>query len=144
MFLTLLLGAAILVTPSPADRALIFESAGFTSATGEYLMCDEETPLGLVVRDFNGDGRLDAIVTDGGSSCYGNAGNGFTLLTHTSMRKWTRLFSSEGTPTFLKSRANGWPDLEIGGPGECFQVLRWNGKTFADHRHHYEGKPCKP
>ena len=34
-------------------------------------------------------------------------------------------------------------DLEIGGPGFCFPVLRWTGKTFAVHRQHYEGKPCR-
>jgi hypothetical protein len=143
MLVPLLVGAAILVTPSRAERVVIFKAAGFTPTTGDYLMCDKETPLGLEVRDINGDGRLDAIVTDGGTECYGDSGTGFTLLTHTAMGKWTKLTASQGIPNFLKTRANGWPELEVGGPGFCFPVLRWTGKAFATHRHHYQGKPCK-
>ena len=39
-------------------------------------------------------------------------------------------------------RANGWPELQLGGPGFCFPVLRWNGTAFTSHRHAYEGKPA--
>ena len=36
------------------------------------------------------------------------------------------------------------PELEVGGPGFCFPVLRWNGRAFAPSRHAYDGKPCTP
>ena len=143
MLLTILLGAALAVTPSRSERAAIFKAAGFVPTTGQYLMCDKQTPLGLEVRDINGDGRLDAIVIDGGLECYGSTEAGFVLLTHSAMGKWTTLHSSPGIPHFLKTRANGWPELEVGGPGFCFPVLRWTGKTFANHRQQYEGKPCR-
>ena len=49
-----------------------------------------------------------------------------------------------GVATFLKTKANGWPELEVGGPGFCFPVLRWTGQAFATHRHAYDGKRCTP
>ena len=38
---------------------------------------------------------------------------------------------------------DGWPDIQVGGPGFCFPVLRWNGKEYILNRHEYEGKPCE-
>jgi hypothetical protein len=47
-------------------------------------------------------------------------------------------------PRFLATRGkDGWPDLEVGGPGFCFPVQRWNGRAYAQHRMEYEGKPCR-
>ena len=38
----------------------------------------------------------------------------------------------------------GWPDIQMGGPGFCFPVWRWNGSAYALNRFEYEGKRCKP
>ena len=46
MLLTILLGAALAVTPSRSERAAIFKAAGFVPTTGQYLMCDKQTPSG--------------------------------------------------------------------------------------------------
>ncbi len=53
------------------------------------------------------------------------------------------MLNSSGIPHFLKTRANGGPELEVGGLGFCFPVLRWTGNAFAGHRQPYEGKPCR-
>ena len=36
-------------------------------------------------------------------------------------------------PDALSTVSQGYPDLLIGGPGFEFPVLRWNGKTYANH-----------
>ncbi len=126
-----------------ADRVAIFKAAGFAPTAGNYLMCDRRTPLGLEARDINRDGRLDALVIDGGLECYGSTESGFVLLSHSAAGKWVKLHNSPGIPRFLSTRANGWPDLEVGGPGFCFPVLRWTGKEYATHRWQYQGKPCR-
>ena len=84
------------------------------------------------------------MVTESSAYCYGHTGTGFTLLTRSSAGAWTKLHESEGVANFLKTRSNGWPELEVGGPGFCFPVLRWNGKAFVTHRHAYSGKRCRP
>jgi hypothetical protein len=46
--------------------------------------------------------------------------------------------------SFLTTKGvGGWPDIEIGGPGFCFPVERWNGKQYVLHRYEYEGKRCR-
>ena len=47
-----------------------------------------------------------------------------------------------GMPEFLATKVNGWPELEVGGPGFCFSVVRWNGKAYVNNRLEYEGKRC--
>ncbi len=48
---------------------------------------------------------------------------------------WRLVDSGEGIATFLATRgAGGWPDLESGGPGFCFPVLRWDGTAYLPNR----------
>ena len=94
--------------------------------------------------DLNGDGRPEAIVTEGGTYCYGNTGTGFWLVSQQADGSWKLITNSQGSAEFLKTRGvGGWPDLLIGGPGFCFPVQRWNGKAYIPNRREYEGKPCK-
>ena len=55
-------------------------------------------------RDLNGDGRPKAIVTEGGSYCYGNTGTGFWLLTSRPSGRWSTLYQSQGIAEFLSTR----------------------------------------
>jgi hypothetical protein len=58
---------------------------------------------------------------------------------------WKRIAAAQGIPTFLGTKGAGdWPDIEVGGPGFCFPVQRWNGREYVLHHHSYEGKPCRP
>ena len=139
MMILILSAAAAMQPLSAADRTAIYNAAGFAGGRG----C-EGRPVEIEARDINGDGKLDAIVTDNGISCYGGDETGFALLTRAAPGTWTLLHQSPGIPTFLAAQANGWPELEVGGQGFCFPVLRWNGKEFANARMQYEGKPCRP
>jgi hypothetical protein len=137
-------------TPPPAERAKIFRAAGFTQRKGRWESCGDPGTAsyepGRIEHygDLNGDRRPEAVVTEGSAYCYGDTGTGFTLLTRSASGAWGKLHASQGVATFLKTRANGWPELEVGGPGFCFPVLRWNGKAFARHRFAYAGKRCTP
>lgn len=144
---------------SPAGMALtdveqsaVFKAAGFTLKGKEWRACDtgdsgaSYTP-GVIqeVRDLNGDNRPEAVVTEGGSYCYGFTGEAFTLLSKQANGSWRVMTSNTGIAEFLKTRGvGGWPDISVGGPGFCFPVERWNGKEYKLQRFEYEGKHCKP
>ena len=148
-----LASAAVAVpTLTPADRAAAFKAAGF-ALKGKQWRSDCEDPgtasysPGAIepVADLNGDGLPEAVVTEGGTFCYGDTGTGFTLVSKQANGGWKIITGDTGIPNFLKTKGvAGWPDIEIGGPGFCFPVQRWNGKTYEPVRFQYEGKPCKP
>lgn len=150
MPLSLLLCAAAAAAPlSAADQAAAFKAAGFKQQGKQWRACDDPTASyepGAIqeVRDLNGDGRPEAILTEGGSFCYGAAGYGYSLVSQQADGRWQLITNGTGILTVLAGKgAGGWPDLEIGGPGFCFPVARWNGRQYAVHRHQYEGKPCR-
>jgi hypothetical protein len=142
------------MTLSEADQAAVFKAAGAVQRNGAWLICDPPADSGApassgatidTVRDLNGDGRPEAIVTDGGTYCYGFTGTAFQLLSKQANGSWRVMTGNTGMPEFLKTRGAGrWPDISIGGPGFCFPVQRWNGKEYKLNRFEYEGKRCKP
>jgi hypothetical protein len=128
--------AAAAPPPPPAgaaaDREAAFRVAGFPAVRGRHPACDKSQEATIEVRDLNGDGRPDAVVTDYGSECYGMTGQGFVIVTKDAAGAWKQLFGSQGIPTFLPTRGvGGWPDIENGGPGFCHPVMRWNGRDYA-------------
>jgi len=137
---------------STADEAAAFKAAGFTRRGNRWRTdCDEgNSPTygpGTIEKagDFNGDGRPDALITEGGSFCYGNTGQGFFLVTKTADGGWKLITKSTGIADFRNTRGtDGWPDIQVGGPGFCFPVVRWNGREYKLQRWEYEGKACKP
>ena len=58
-------------------------------------------------RDLDGDGRPDAVVTEGGAVCYGDAGSHFWLLTKQAGGSWKQIYEETAMPDFLKSKGNG-------------------------------------
>ena len=85
---------------------------------------------GVEIKDLNGDGRPEAVITDSGTDCYGNAGQGFTVL-RAVPGGWKTMAQETGIPMFLDEHgAQNYPDIEVGGPGTCFPVERWNGKSY--------------
>tara|TARA_B110001454_G_scaffold185493_1_gene181717 strand:+ start:303 stop:809 length:507 start_codon:yes stop_codon:yes gene_type:complete len=136
---------------SPLEQAAIFKAAGFKYVRRQWQSGCNDPSAGAPyepgtisdVRDINGDGRPEAIVTEGGSYCYGNTGTAFWLLSKQTSGSWKLVYQETGMPEFLKTKgAGGWPDISVGGPGFCFPVMRWNGKAYARHRNEYEGKRC--
>ena len=144
--------ASVLGAPpklSPADEAAAFKAAGYKLKGKQWRACDDPTPSytpGAVeeVRDLNGDGLPEVVLTEGSTSCYGNTGAGYSLVSKQANGSWKRITNGTGILTFLPTKGvGGWPDIEIGGPGFCFPVERWNGQKYVLQRHQYEGKPCR-
>ena len=148
----LLLAAVLAASAPPAEQAAIFKAAGFTKAGNKWHTDCDQPDSGVygpgqieTYRDLNGDGRPEAVVTEGGSFCYGHTGTGFWLLSKQANGSWKTLYKSQGIAEFLPTRGIAkMPDISIGGPGFCFLVVRWNGKAYVRNRFEYEGKPCKP
>jgi hypothetical protein len=144
--------ASVLGAPaklSPADEAAAFKAAGYKLKGKQWRACDDPTPSytpGAVeeVRDLNGDGLPEVVLTEGSTSCYGNTGAGYSVVSKQADGSWKRITNGTGILTFLPTKGvGGWPDIEIGGPGFCFPVERWNGQKYVLQRHQYEGKPCR-
>lgn len=136
---------------SAADQAAAFRAAGFRLARGKWRNCDDPGTAGYAAgaieqaRDVDGDGLPDAVVTEGSTFCFGMTGTGFAVVSKQPGGAWKLITQSEGVATFLPRRAaKGWPDLEIGGPGFCFPVHRWNGRAYVQNRYQYQGRPCRP
>ena len=146
--------AVMFAASAPADeQAAIFKAAGFTQIASAWKSgnCDgaesESYSPGTIdtLRDLNGDGRPEAIVTEGGAICYGMTGTHFWLLSKQAAGSWKLIHEETAMPEFLQAKgAGGWPDISMGGPGFCFPVWRWNGSAYQLNRFEYEGKSCKP
>ena len=134
---------------SPAEQASIMTAAGYRRVGKAWKGCEGSSSVdkdGVEIRDLNGDGRPEAVITASGYECYGNAGQGFAVL-RAVPGGWKTMAEETGIPTSLNERgARGYPDIEIGGPGVCFPVERWNGKSYrvgGGRTDDDEGKPCK-
>lgn len=150
--MTMLFCGSVLGSPtnlSPADKVAAFKAAGFKLNGKQWRACDDPTPTytpGVIqeVRDINGDGQPEVVITEGGTYCYGNTGAGYSLVSKQTNGRWKLITNGVGILTFLTTKGvGGWPDIEIGGPGFCFPVERWNGQTYKLQRYQYDGKPCR-
>lgn len=132
----------------PADEAAAFKAAGFKLHGKQWKACKDASASyvpGAIeqAQDLNGDGLPEAIITEGGSACFGDTGVGYTLVSKQSNGSWKVITRGTGILSVLPSKGkDGWPDLEIGGPGFCFPIERWNGSAYRLLRKHYDGKPC--
>ncbi len=133
-----MLAALIAAAVPPADEAAIFGAAGFTRRGGKWRTdCDDPGSSGYepgaidTYKDLNGDGRPEAIVTEGSSFCYGNTGAGFWFLSKQAGGRWAILYQSQGMAELLATSGVGrMPDISVGGPGFCFPIVRWDGKAY--------------
>ena len=134
-----------------ADQAAAFKAAGFKKKGNQWRACDDPGTASYTpghidkVQDLNGDGQLEALITEGSSFCYGGDVPGYFLVSRQQDGNWKLITKGSGMVDFLPTKGTGgWPDIQVGGPGFCFPVERWNGKAYALNRYEYEGKRCKP
>lgn len=139
------------VTLSPTDQAAAFKAAGFTKHGTQWQGCGDPgtasyTPGAIeTVRDLDGDGRPEAVITEGSIACFGGDETGYAIVSKQADQSWKSITAGAGILTILTTKGvGGWPDIEIGGQGFCFPVERWNGKAYVLQRHQYQGKPCRP
>ncbi|MCU0767424.1 MAG: hypothetical protein MUE39_08630 [Gammaproteobacteria bacterium] len=136
---------------SPPDEAAAFAAAGYVKKGAQWRGdCEDPGSASYVpptietVQDVNGDGRPEAVIVEGSAFCYGMTGQAFVLVSQQADGSWKQVARAVGVPRFLSVRGtDGWPDLEVGGPGFCFPVQRWNGRQYAQNRLEYQGKPCR-
>ncbi|MES2015613.1 MAG: hypothetical protein V4484_03885 [Pseudomonadota bacterium] len=135
---------------SATDEAGAFKAAGFALKGKQWHKCDDASPsyepgaIAAVNTAARG-GHPVVIISEGSTNCFGNTGVGYSLVRKQADGKWQRITDGTGIAQFLSTKgADGWPDVEIGGPGFCFPVERWNGHAYALHRYQYEGKSCRP
>lgn len=126
---------------SPAELASIYKGAGYTVRGNKPVGCDAADPswprssFHVEAVDLNGDGKPEAIVSEGNVACYGRDEMGFHVVARNADGSWRRLASDSGGTMVLKTRHKGWLDIEYGGPGMQKQpVLIWNGKAYTSRR----------
>lgn len=122
---------------NPADTAAIYKAAGFTMKGKTIIGCDAADPgwprssFNIEAIDLNADGKPEAIVSEGNTACYGRDEMGFTILARNPDGSWRKIGQNSGGTMPLKTRHNGWLDIEYGGPGMQKQpVLRFDGKAY--------------
>ena len=122
---------------SPQDRAAAFKAAGFTQRADRMIGCDTEpewprSNIEFEVMDLNGDGRPEAMIREENTACYGQIEVAFYLVTRDAPGKWRKIAFERGHPQVLENRRQGWPDIELGGPGfGKMPVIHWNGKAYV-------------
>lgn len=92
--------------------------------------CNEKTDYGADVVDLNGDGQPEVFVNVSGTCMGGRAGVHLSLYIKNPAGQWKQQFGFPGMYNILKTKSQGYPDIEIGGPGTCFPVWRWNGRQY--------------
>lgn len=126
-----MVGTAAQAQVTAADRSAALKATGGRVVDRESGQTCEVAIEADGVKDLNGDGRPEIVVTGSGTFCYGNTGQGYWILQKTPAGAWKIIDQNQGIPTFLTTRGvGGWPDIEVGGPGFCFPINRFNGKSY--------------
>jgi hypothetical protein len=133
--------AATPMQPSGAERTAIFMAAGFKAKGGQYIRCEEDPPTpsytagSIELADLNKDGKPEAWVKESSTFCYGNTAEFFVLLTKDARGVWVKLLEETGIPVEQTATRNGWPTIEVGGPGDGpFPVFYFDGKKYVPAR----------
>lgn len=147
----LTLAAMSMAALSAPDERAAFTAAGFKLNGKDWRSCakpsgTDYTPgFTWVVADLNRDGRMEAVLAERGGGCFGPAGAGYWLVSKQADGSWRLISKGLGTVRVLEGTqgVGNWPDLEIGGAGQCFPIHRWNGRSYVVNRREFRGKPCR-
>ena len=116
----------------PAEQASIMKAAGFKRVGKAWKGCEGSWSVekdGVEIKDLNGDGRPEAVIAASGYECYGNAGQGFTVL-RAVPGGWKTIAGETGIRPSSKSAAPRATRTSRSAAGTCFPVERWNGKSY--------------
>ena len=100
--------------------------------------CNQVLEYEAEVVDLNRDGQPEVFTLIHGTCIGGATGVQVDLLIKGPDGRWQSQFGFPGFYAVLETGNAGFPDIEIGGPGSCFPVWRWNGQAYALH------KQCPP
>lgn len=132
--LTIFQSPSSAAAPSWDEAKVISEATGgqFNSRQGTYFdkTCNETTAYQTEVVDLNGDGQPEVFVSIQGTCWGGMAGVHMNLMIKAPDGQWKPQFGFPGIYQILETKNKGYPDIEIGGPGFCFPVWRWNGQRY--------------
>lgn len=136
------------------DRASALRAAGYQQRGGTWMTsCEDDVKPApkdswyslesAEMRDLNGDGTKEAVISGGNGYCFGNTSVAFKLLGK-SGSGWRIIAENMGIPAFYPRKGMAWPDIEIGGPGaDCFPFLRWDGREYVYGGRSLEGRVCE-
>jgi hypothetical protein len=121
----------------PAETVAIYKGAGFIVRNNLPLGCNTGNPdwpasqFFIEAVDLSGDGKPEAIISEGNIACFGRDEQAFTIVAKNPDGSWRKVGSGTGGTMPLKTRHNGWLDIEYGGPGMQKQpVLKWDGTNY--------------
>jgi hypothetical protein len=121
---------------STKERAAAFQAAGFRHWPEGWTRCrDDDSPSHkygtLEVVDLNGDAAPEVWIRESSGFCYGNTAEAVVLLTR-KPAGWAVLLDEVGIALARKTKARGWPDIEVGGPGiQAKPVFRFDGTRYV-------------
>ena len=135
MALGLMGGAATAQTVVPPPQMSVAEGvqligvAGFRIAgNGLVNICGTPATPKVTYSDLNGDGRPEAIARDNNPSCYGGAGDWFTVVAKGSDGRWRGIMRSVGTVAFEPTRTAGWLDARV--TEDCPRIWKYAGDGY--------------
>lgn len=133
-----ILAPTALGQPAAPDAAVIAEATGgWLTAANDTMFdanCNQDVAYEAEVVDLDKDGQPEVFTKVHGTCWGGGAGVHMNLLIKGRDGQWRPQFGFPGIPHVLESGHLGFPDIEIGGPGFCFPVWRWNGQAYALHK----------
>jgi hypothetical protein len=140
--LMLALASALTVMAAPPSRwdtsKVVTEATGgqFKATAGKYFdkECNAYLDYTTEVVDLNDDGQPEVFTSVQGTCLGGMTGVSMNLYIKNTLGQWKPQFGFPGVYTVLKTKHKGYPDIEVGGPGTCFPVWRWNGQAYAIHK----------
>ena len=113
--------------PSTWDKTkVVTEATGgqFKATAGKYFdkECNAYLDYTTEVVDLNDDGQPEVLTSVQGTCLGGMAGVSMNLYLKNTNGQWKPQFGFPGIYTVLKTKSKGYPDIEVGGPGNCFPV----------------------
>ena len=123
--------------PLAAEKAAVFKAAGFKAKGGKYVRCEDDVTASYMAgfiewEDLNGDGVDEAFVRESSLFCYGNTAEAVVIVAKDAKGAWRIVLDETGVAVALKTKAKGWFDIEVGGPGSGpFPKFRYDGNAYA-------------